>query len=174
MGWYTKDTCIEIHKLIISTITCYMNALRIFKRLRRERVAYADQLWRAAYLLWRVSDSRILRHHLKLLNFSKELSYPFRGLDQQLKQDLNELFGHISRNGQVKEVSGNPDNDEDNENQGDVNNDDKNIFANDNENVFANDEDDIKENMNDDDDDDDDEGGNTDNEGGNTDNEDND
>ena len=30
MGWYTKDTCIEIHKLIISAITCYMNVLRIF------------------------------------------------------------------------------------------------------------------------------------------------
>jgi len=44
MGWYTKDTCIEFHKLLISAHIAYTNALRIFKRLPRNWVANADQL----------------------------------------------------------------------------------------------------------------------------------
>ena len=130
MGWYMEDTCIEVHKLLISAVVAYTNALRIFKRLQRKQVDYADQLWQAAYLLWRISDSQILHHHLRLLNFANELAYPIRGMDQNLARDLDVLYGYITAEGHVKvDNSGDHREAEANENEdgnGNDNNENKN------------------------------------------------
>ena len=102
MGWYTKDTCVEIHKLLLSAIVVYTNALRIFNNLPKRQVACGDQLWYAGYLLWRVTDSRIIRHHIRLLNCAHLLSYPTRGFVLDVNRDLDEQFGHITHEGLVE------------------------------------------------------------------------
>jgi len=90
LGWYTKTTCFEFHKLLLSTIIAYRNSLRIFKRYKKDPTC-AQQVWESGYLLWRIADSRILRHHLKLLNVCQWLPYPARGLTP----DPNKLLGYI-------------------------------------------------------------------------------
>lgn len=67
-GWYTKDTCVDFHKHLLSAIIAYTNALHIFNNLPKKQVVTADYLYYAGYLLWRITDARILRHHLKLLS----------------------------------------------------------------------------------------------------------
>ena len=98
-GWYTKDTCVEFHKLLLSALIAYMNALRIFEKLRKERVAYVDLLGKAGYLLWRIANSCILRHHLKLLCSVGLLAHPIRPLRNV---ELDQEFGCLTRTGHVK------------------------------------------------------------------------
>jgi len=101
-SWYTKDTCAEFHKLLLSALIAYTNALRIFKKLWKKRVAFGEQLWRAAYLLWRITDSCILRHHLKLVNYMGLLSHPIRPMIEGRVLDLDQKFGCLTREGHVK------------------------------------------------------------------------
>jgi len=101
-SWYTKDTCAEFHKLLLSALIAYTNALRIFKKLRKKRVAFGEQLWKAAYLLWRITDSRILRHHLKLVNYMGLLSHPLRPMTEGRVVDLDKKFGCLMHEGHVK------------------------------------------------------------------------
>jgi hypothetical protein len=93
-GWYRGDTCYEVHKLIISSLIAYANALRIVQKVntqledkreaaiikRPERQSKLkdgmEQLFRCSHLLWRITSSNILRHHLKLLKTTHWLYHP--------------------------------------------------------------------------------------------------
>jgi len=93
LGWYSKRTCFEFHKLLVSALVAYANALLRFhsvtsklKRgsdveiadLKKQQPVLAQQLWKCGYLLWRIAESRILCHHLKLLDATLYLITPTR------------------------------------------------------------------------------------------------
>ncbi len=94
-GWYQGDTCYEVNKLIISSLIAYANALHIIHKVnmqledKREGAIIPErpelqsklkdgmeQLFRCSHLLWRITSSNILRHHLKLLKTTHWLYHP--------------------------------------------------------------------------------------------------
>jgi len=102
LGWYNKKTCFEFHKLLVSILIVYANILRLFKLKRNSgsqlAAELAEQLWACGYVVWRISTSRILEHHLRLLDISHWLSDPSKGLSP----DRDWQFGYITVDGCVQ------------------------------------------------------------------------
>ena len=113
-GWYNRATCYEFHKLLVSSLIAYANALRILFRVRTQldgkRKAKitpavqstidglegmlpdcAEQLLRCIHLVWIITDSHILCHHVKLLHAGHYLHQPSKGAGGQTK-----VFGLIT------------------------------------------------------------------------------
>ena len=114
-GWYTKDICFEFHKLLVSSLIAYANSLCILERvhsklhtLRNANITEKaqdlidelqaclpdlfEQVLRCVHIVWRITDSRILRHHCKLLQACHVLAYP----SKSLAVGETRVFGHIT------------------------------------------------------------------------------
>jgi hypothetical protein len=122
-GWYSKATCREFHKLFVSSLIAYGNSLRILSRAHSELKAlqkvdrtgkvqraieglteklpmFSEQVWKCVLLVWRIADSRILRHHFKLLQTCKCLPYPSR--DDAVAE--SRVFGIVTKEWKVEAV----------------------------------------------------------------------
>jgi hypothetical protein len=115
-GWYTEATCYEFHKLYVCSLTAYANSLRILSkahadleslqnanitpkaRITIEKLSNKlphlfEQVWTCIHMLWRITDSRILRHHLRLLLACHYLPSPTKiGVPSE-----NKAFGRITQ-----------------------------------------------------------------------------
>ncbi len=99
IGWYRKDNCFEFHKLLISSLVAYANALRMVRKVhdllqdecKKEntpevQIAIKDleanlkvsfeRLSKCCHLLWRITSSDMIRRHLKLLDETHWLYHP--------------------------------------------------------------------------------------------------
>lgn len=97
LGAYSATTCYEFHQLLIASLIAYRDALRAFgmeltglnvlantkdrdeDELRKCQCRVkqcAEWLWKCYYLLWRISFSQMLPHHLALLSKGQCLSFP--------------------------------------------------------------------------------------------------
>jgi hypothetical protein len=81
LGAYTKDTCYEFHQLLIATIFCYGRMLRHFNlchgcRDKKGCELLAHNILQVSTLLWRIAYSRMLFHHLSLLQAGAFLDLP--------------------------------------------------------------------------------------------------
>lgn len=124
-GWYTKATCRDFHKLFVSSLIAYGNSLRILSRAHSELKAlqrinttlkvqraidrlqeklpnFAELVWKCVYLVWRITDSCILRHHFKLLGFCNCLPHPSK--DQAIAE--SRVFGNLTKEWELKAVDG--------------------------------------------------------------------
>src|SRR6266545_5179603 len=122
-GWYTKDICHKFHKLYVSSLTAYANSLRILSKahsnlkslqkvnttrktqpaidlLKSQLPHFFKQVWKCMYLLWCITDSRILRHHFKLLLACQYLPSPSnQGIPSE-----NVVFGRITKEWRLEVV----------------------------------------------------------------------
>jgi len=97
-GLYTWAICYEFHKLFVSSLIAYGNSLHILSRVHSELGALQkanitpkaqslidrlkeklpnlfEQVLKCVYLVWRITNSHILRHHFKLLQTCHCLSF---------------------------------------------------------------------------------------------------
>ena len=106
MGAYNGLTCWEFHRLLLATILAYGKALdelhnideeihpdaRLRRRdkyalgaaelesLQRRHAEYIQQAWVCAVVLWRISSSAALRHHLTVLRGIAALNLPHHNM----------------------------------------------------------------------------------------------
>ena len=122
-GWYTKATCRDFHRLFVSSLIAYGNSLRILSRAHSELKAlqrinttskvqraidqlqeklpnFAEHVWKCVYLVWRITDSCILRHHIKLLGFCNCLPHPSK--DQAIAE--SSVFGNLTKEWELEAV----------------------------------------------------------------------
>jgi hypothetical protein len=149
LGWYSKTTCFEFHKLLVSALIANSDALLRFRSVEmklakescknpelnvashskgrmslvtlEEAGDCAQHLWECGYLLWRISDSRMLRHHLRLLDTDCWLIMPTRSF----ASGLQILTGRSRQEGDRRENQG-VDNREDYRGDDEANQEDKN------------------------------------------------
>jgi hypothetical protein len=81
LGVYTKDTCYEFHRLLIATILCYRRMLRHFNLChgcgdKKGCKLLVHNILQVSTLLWRIAYSRMLFHHLSLLQAGAFLDLP--------------------------------------------------------------------------------------------------
>jgi hypothetical protein len=78
LGAYTEETCFDLHQLLIAALFGFGHALKMLRDNRglpcMERVTYIQMVAQFGNLLWRIVYSRILGHHLTLLQLGSVLS----------------------------------------------------------------------------------------------------
>ena len=89
LGAYTEETCFEFHQLLIAAIFGFGKALRSLHDHRKlsyvERSRYIQVVVQFGNLLWRIAFSRILGHHLTLLQSGSFLSIPNRDEEESCR-----------------------------------------------------------------------------------------
>jgi hypothetical protein len=77
---YNRDTCVEFHQLLVSSLHGYLKAQEMFKKKlgmdEGAQVECARKVWNFSYLLWRIAHSQILWDHLAVLNLARRLTLP--------------------------------------------------------------------------------------------------
>jgi hypothetical protein len=124
-GWYTKATCREFHKLFVASLITYGNSLCILSRAHSELKAlhlvnptpktqaaidrlqeklpnFAEHVWKCTHLVWRITDSRILRHHFNLLKTCGLFPRPSKGR----VVPESRVFGIITKEWKLEAVRG--------------------------------------------------------------------
>ena len=80
LGAYSEESCFEFHQLLVAAIFGFGETLELLHKHRHlpcmERARYIQMVVQLGNLLWRIADSRILGHHLTLLQSGSFLSTP--------------------------------------------------------------------------------------------------
>jgi hypothetical protein len=90
LGAYTEETCFELHQLLIAALFGYGHALKMLGDKQdlpcTERVTYIQMVAQFGNLLWRIVYSRILGHHLTLLQLGSFLSIHNRDGEEHFRK----------------------------------------------------------------------------------------
>jgi len=104
-GLYTRDTCFEFHRLLISTLLGYRRALNKLQKTHRKycekpgvqnqqkMVDYIKEVWKCGSLLWDIAYSQILGNHLSVLHREGWLRLPVKERNPSFNEESDDEVG---------------------------------------------------------------------------------
>jgi hypothetical protein len=81
LGAYNKETCFEFHQLLVATLLAYGKSLEELCDIKPSKAMpefqkRLQQVWVCGLLLWRIVNSKMIRHHLYILHEGNWLQEP--------------------------------------------------------------------------------------------------